>query len=105
MNYYSLNINYVMLVNLISAEQDPSLRIRYENILEKIYYPIIRIGRNAWFNLGYLYMMQENDLSTYTTDQLLILKDVEDQIMRFNLGKSRQVISAAGICGLSPRKP
>lgn len=87
MNYYSLNINYVMLVNLISAEQDPSLRIRYENILEQIYYPIIRIGRNAWFNLGYLYMMQEDDPSTYDADKLLIVKDVEDQMMRFNLAR------------------
>lgn len=85
MNYYSLNINYNMLVNLVSLEDDPSLRIRYENIVEKIYYPIIRIGRNAWFNLGYLLMMHKTDKAIYSDDNLLIVKDVEDQMMRFDI--------------------
>lgn len=84
MNYYSLNINYNMLVNLLSLEEDLSLRIRYENVVRNIYYPIIRISRNAWFNMGYLYMMQMDDPDDYNDDEELIVKDIEDQLMRFN---------------------
>ncbi|MHA1292477.1 MAG: hypothetical protein ACTSQJ_07400 [Promethearchaeota archaeon] len=87
MNYYSLNINYNMLTNLVSLEEDPSLRIRYENIVNKIYYPIIRISRNAWFNLGYLYMMHKDNLKDYSADEKLIVKDVEDQMMRFDVSR------------------
>ncbi len=86
MNYYSLNINYNMLTNLVSLEDDPYLRMRYKNIVRKIYYPIIRISRNAWFNLGYLYMMHmDKNNYKYNDDEKLIVRDVEDQLMRFDL--------------------
>lgn len=88
MNYYSLNINYNVLTNLVSLEEDPSLRIRYMNIVKNIFYPIIRISRNAWFNMGYLHMMRMNDLSDYDEDEKQILKDVEDQLMRFNVSRT-----------------
>ncbi len=84
MNYYSLNINYNMLVNLVSLEEDPALRMRLENVVKNIYYPIIRISRNAWFNLGFLYMMHKDDLDEYNDDEELIVRDVEDQMMRFD---------------------
>ncbi len=85
MNYYSLNINYNVLTNLVSLEDDPSLRIRYENIVKKIYYPIIKSSRNAWFNMGFLLMMQKNNLNDLNEDEKVILLDVLDQIMRFDL--------------------
>lgn len=85
MHYYSLNINYNMLVNLVSLEQDPALRKRYENIVKKIYYPIIRISRNAWFNMGYLYMMHKFGIDSYSEDQKIIVQDISDQLMRFNV--------------------
>jgi hypothetical protein len=85
MHYYSLNINFNMLTNLVSLEEDPALRRRYENIVEKIYYPIIRISRNAWFNMAYLHMMHKRGLDSYNKDERLILEDVEDQLMRFNV--------------------
>ena len=85
MNYYSLNINYNMLVNLVSLEDDPALRMRYENVVKKIYYPIIRHSRNAWFNLGYLYMMhKDKDDYDYNDDEKFLVRDIEDQIMRFD---------------------
>jgi len=84
MNFYSFNINYNMLVNLVSLEEDPSLRIRYENIVTNIWYPIIRLERNAWFNTGYLYMMQKSGPTEYTEADNLIVEDIEDQMMRFN---------------------
>lgn len=88
MNYYSLNINYNVLTNLVSLEDDPSLRIRYENIVKKIYYPIIRISRNAWFNLGFLYMMHKNNYFELSEDEKIILKDVLDQLMRFDVPRA-----------------
>ena len=87
-NYYSLNINFNMLTNLVSLEEDPALRTRYENIVNKIYYPIIRISRNAWFNMAFLYMMHNNERETYSADEKLIVKDIEDQLMRFNKTRS-----------------
>jgi len=76
-NYYSFNINYLMICNLVSLEEHPIFRQRYEKIIRDIYYPIIRIGRNAWFNIGYIYMMRENSTK--------FQKDIEDQLMRFDV--------------------
>lgn len=80
-NYYSLNINYVMIVNLLSLEENLVIRQRYEKIIRDVYYPIYRISRNAWFNMGYIYMMRDSTSPIAQKFQ----RDVEDQLMRFNV--------------------
>ncbi len=87
-NYYSLNINFNVLTNLVSLEEDPSLRIRYENIVNKIYYPIIRTSRNAWFNLAYLLMMHVDSMGKLDDDRKEIRLDVLDQLMRFDVPRA-----------------
>lgn len=80
-NFYSLNINYVMITNLVSLEENPVLRARYEKIINDIYYPIIKNSRNAWFNMGYIYMMRD----TNSTISLKFQADIKDQLMRYDV--------------------
>lgn len=87
-NYYSLNINFNVLTNLVSLEEDPRLRLRYENVVEKIFFPIIRTSRNAWFNLAYLLMMHKFGLESLNIDGQLIRDDVLDQLMRFDVPRA-----------------
>ncbi|MHA1689088.1 MAG: hypothetical protein ACTSUN_07100 [Promethearchaeota archaeon] len=87
-NYYSLNINFNVLTNLVSLEEDPSLRMRYEKIVEKIFHPIINKSRNAWFNMAYLFMMHENRLANLDDTEKMIRLDVLDQLMRFDVPRA-----------------
>ncbi|MHA1792904.1 MAG: hypothetical protein ACTSVI_09695 [Promethearchaeota archaeon] len=76
-NYYSLNINWVILYAMTMLETHPYLKKIYKELLENNVYPLVKYHRNAWFNMAYLNMIHENN--TY------IQKDVEDQLMRFDI--------------------
>ncbi|MHA1698275.1 MAG: hypothetical protein ACTSWN_05485 [Promethearchaeota archaeon] len=76
-NYFSLNINWVMLYSLVMFETDPDLRDSYEHLVQDILYPQVRGHRNPWLNIAYLQMMRVNDSG--------IEADVKDQLMRFGI--------------------
>ncbi|MFX0101980.1 MAG: hypothetical protein ACFFCS_20610 [Candidatus Hodarchaeota archaeon] len=75
-NYFSININIVILYAMMMLETNPRLREVYESTLQSIY-SWLRNHRNAWFNMMYLQSMGINDSN--------IKKDVEDQLMRFDV--------------------
>jgi hypothetical protein len=76
-NYFSMNINWVILYAMATFETDPALRARYQRVMAECFYPVARNHRNAWYNMAYLHVMAVNDS--------LIQNDVEDQLMRFGV--------------------
>lgn len=76
-NYFSININIVILYAIMMLETNPVLREAYEYSLRDTIYPGLKNHRNAWFNMMYLQSMGINDSN--------IKKDVEDQLMRFDV--------------------
>ena len=76
-NYYSLNINWVIFYALATFETNPTLHATYQQLMKTDMYPVMANHRNAWLNMMYLHVMQLNDSS--------IKKDVEDALMRFDI--------------------
>ncbi len=78
-NYYTLNLQWVIMFNLAESETDPYLRRLYQETVENYFYSITKTSRNAWFNIAYLGMMGKNDS--------FIARDIADQIMRFSIDR------------------
>jgi len=76
-NYYSTNINWVIMYALATFETNPTLRTDYQQLMKDDMYPVVANQRNAWFNMMYLNVMNTTDPN--------IKKDVEDQLMRFDI--------------------
>jgi hypothetical protein len=76
-NYFSMNINWVILYAMATFETYPALRERYQRVMAECMYPVAANHRNAWFNMAYLHVMGKNDSR--------IQQDVDDQLMRFGV--------------------
>ncbi len=78
-NYFTLNLQWVIMFNLAESETDPYLQRLYQKTVENDFYSITKISRNAWFNIAYLGMMKKNDT--------FIARDIGDQLMRFGIDR------------------
>ncbi|MBD3186569.1 hypothetical protein GF325_07070 [Candidatus Bathyarchaeota archaeon] len=76
-NYYSMNINWVILHGMAAFETHPYLHALFGNLFENTLYPVIQGHRNAWFNMAYLQVTGKNLPS--------VQDDVVDQLMRFDI--------------------
>nr|MDO8083430.1 hypothetical protein [Candidatus Sigynarchaeum springense] len=76
-NYFSMNINWVILYAMATFETDAALRGQYQRAMAECLYPLAANHRNAWFNMAYLHVMGVNDSR--------IQQDVNDQLMRFGI--------------------
>jgi hypothetical protein len=77
MNFYSHNLQWMMIFTLMAEETDPFLYQAYRKVLEEDLYPSIRLTRNAWFNIAYLALIREPRPN--------IALDITDQLMRFTI--------------------
>lgn len=76
-NYFSMNINWVILYAMATFETDPWLKARYEWVMTERLHPVVTNHRNAWFNLAYLHVTGREDSAIH--------RDIGDQLMRFDV--------------------